>query len=140
MSQQNVVLLLGSNLGDLEGNIKMAIKHIEKRLGRIEKISNIIYSEPVEFVSNNIFCNIAVSIYVDISPMELLSRLKNIESEMGRLEDSAVYGVYRDRIIDIDIVSYGNLKYKSRRLNLPHHKHLNEREFSRILLEELNCK
>lgn len=140
MSQQNVVLLLGSNLGDLEGNIKMAIKHIEKSLGRIEKISNIIYSEPVEFVSNNIFCNIAVSIYVDISPMELLSRLKNIESEMGRLEDSAVYGVYRDRIIDIDIVSYGNLKYKSRRLNLPHHKHLNEREFSRILLEELNCK
>lgn len=137
MSQQRVVLLLGSNLGNLEENIQNAVNQIEKRVGKVEKKSKFIYSEPVEFVSKNIFCNIATSIHTDLSPMELLSELKSIENEMGRLEDSAITGEYRDRIIDIDIVSYGNMRYISEKLVLPHHKHLYERAFSRQLLNEI---
>lgn len=138
MSQQKVVLLLGTNLGNLEKNIEIAISQIEKKISKVEKKSKIIYSEPVEFVSNNIFCNIALSIFVLISPVELLKILKNIENEMGRIEDSSVLGEYRDRIIDIDIVSYGNLKFECKKLNIPHNKHLYEREFSKILLKEID--
>lgn len=138
MSLQRVVLLLGTNLGNLENNIEIAINQIEKRLGNIEKKSKIIYSEPVEFVSSNIFCNIALSILVQISPIELLKELKNIENEMGRVEDSVISGGYRDRIIDIDIVSYGNLKFESKKLKIPHYKHLYERAFSKILLKGID--
>lgn len=55
---------------------------------------------------------------------------------MGRLTDSTVSKVYTDRIIDIDIVKYGELKFVSERLEIPHNRHLFEREFSRILLKD----
>jgi len=55
---------------------------------------------------------------------------------MGRLTDSSVSKVYTDRIIDIDIVKYDELKFISERLEIPHNKHLFEREFSKILLKE----
>ena len=53
---------------------------------------------------------------------------------MGRIEDSSVTNAYLDRIIDIDIVLYGGLKFDCKTLNIPHKKHLYEREFSRNLL------
>ena len=59
---------------------------------------------------------------------------------MGRIEDSVITEGYRDRIIDIDIVSYGNLKFESKKLKVPHHKHLYKRTFSKILLKEIENK
>lgn len=55
---------------------------------------------------------------------------------MGRLTDSTISKVYTDRIIDIDIVKYDELKFVSERLEIPHNKHLFEREFSKILLKD----
>ena len=56
---------------------------------------------------------------------------------MGRIHDSKFFGEYRDRIIDIDIVTYERLVFSSDRLEIPHHKHLYDRDFSRKLLDEL---
>ena len=58
---------------------------------------------------------------------------------MGRERDSSVYGEYRDRIIDIDIVMYDDIIYSCERLNIPHHRHLILRGFSRKLLKEIDC-
>jgi len=55
---------------------------------------------------------------------------------MGRVNDSAISGGYTDRIIDIDIIKYDELKFTSERLEIPHKKHLFEREFSKILLKD----
>ena len=57
MSQQVVTLLLGSNLGDTKKNIEDAIGFLEKRVGEIQKKSNLSHTKPAEFVSSNIFCN-----------------------------------------------------------------------------------
>ena len=57
---------------------------------------------------------------------------------MGRREDSMVTGSYNDRIIDIDIVKYDNVNFECKKLNIPHYKHLYDREFSRKLLESIN--
>lgn len=137
MSSYYVVLLLGSNIGNTLENIENAIAKIEKRIGKIDKFSKMLETKPVEFVSNNIFRNIALSLYASISPFSLLKEIKNIEKEMGRLEDSSVKGGYEDRIIDIDIVKFGEINLQSSVLEIPHRKHLFERDFSRILLQEL---
>ena len=133
----NVVLLLGSNLGNAENNILLAISELEKRAGKIIKKTKISKTLPVEYDSDNVFCNIAVSMQTAHSPIKLLDEIKKIENEMGRIHDSKFFGEYRDRIIDIDIVTYEGLVFSSDRLEIPHHKHLYDRDFSRKLLDEL---
>lgn len=137
MSSNHVVLLLGSNMGDTKKNLEIAITKIESRIGKIVKSSEMLETMPVEFVSNNIFRNIALGLYTNISPFSLLKEIKNIEKEMGRAQDSFVVGGYIDRIIDIDIVKYENISFLSKLLEIPHHKHTYEREFSKNLLNGL---
>ncbi|CEJ71193.1 2-amino-4-hydroxy-6-hydroxymethyldihydropteridine diphosphokinase [Chryseobacterium oranimense] len=136
MSQHKVVLLLGSNLGDQKKNIEVALQKISEGGNHISQISEFLITEPVEFVSSNIFCNIASEIFTHLSPIQLLDFIKNIEVEMGRTKDSTASGGYSDRIIDIDIIKYNDLQFRSERLEIPHYKHLFEREFSKILLKD----
>ena len=133
----NVVLLLGSNLENAENNILLALSELENRVGKIIKKTKISKTLPVEYDSDNVFCNIAVSMQTAHSPIKLLDEIKKIETEMGRIHDSKFFGEYRDRIIDIDIVTYEGLVFSSDRLEIPHHKHLYDRDFSRKLLDEL---
>ncbi|MCL1677249.1 2-amino-4-hydroxy-6-hydroxymethyldihydropteridine diphosphokinase [Elizabethkingia meningoseptica] len=137
MSSNNVILLLGSNINFPEKNIDQAMLLIESRLGSIVAKSSKLMNNPVEFDSPNIFCNIAVLINTQLSPVQLLKDIKNIEHEMGRKEDSFAKGGYEDRIIDIDIVTFGNIKFYSNKLTVPHYKHVYERDFSQQLLAEL---
>lgn len=138
MSQQTVTLLLGSNIGSPEQNIAHAISRIESEIGVVEARSELIQTKPVEFVSNNNFCNIALRIKTGLTPISLLNGIKKIEVEMGRAEDSLKTKKYVDRIMDIDVVQYSNVKYFCARLQIPHYKHLYEREFSRELLLDLS--
>ncbi|AZZ58292.1 2-amino-4-hydroxy-6-hydroxymethyldihydropteridine diphosphokinase [Riemerella anatipestifer] len=137
MSQRKVILLLGSNIKNPKKNIEEAISLIEKRLGKVIKKSQMLETEPVEFASSNIFCNIAVLLEAQISPIRILDEVKSIEKAMGRISDSKELGGYEDRVIDIDVVSIGNITYKSRRLDIPHYKHVHERDFSQVLLREI---
>ncbi|WP_228373917.1 2-amino-4-hydroxy-6-hydroxymethyldihydropteridine diphosphokinase [Epilithonimonas tenax] len=137
MSYNIVVLLLGSNINDPENNIQIALEKIENKVGLILINSEFIISAPVDFVSYNNFCNIAVKIKTQLSPVRLLQQLKNIEKDMGRLKDSAHFGVYQDRIIDIDIILFNNIKFISERLVIPHHKNLFERDFAREIINEV---
>ena len=140
MSSQRVVLLLGSNIGDTKKNIEKANSIINSRVGRITQKSEILITKPVEFVSSNNFCNIAIVIDTHFSPISLLNRLKAIEEEMGRNKDSKALGGYTDRIIDIDIVFYNNIIFISNKLEIPHKKNAFERDFSLKLLSELDLK
>ncbi|CAA7389774.1 2-amino-4-hydroxy-6-hydroxymethyldihydropteridine diphosphokinase [Chryseobacterium fistulae] len=136
MSQHTVVLLLGSNLGNKKKNLEHALEKIKENGNQILKISEFLITKPVEFASSNIFCNIATIISTNLSPIQLLNFVKKIEIEMGRVNDSKIYGGYHDRIIDIDIVKYNELLFLSERLEIPHKKHLFERDFSRLLLKD----
>ena len=140
MSLHYVVLLLGSNLGNTKSNLNQAIAKIENCLGKIIKTSEMIETKAVEFESTNIFRNIALGLTTTISPYSFLNAVKSIEKEMGRELDSSAVGGYIDRIIDIDIVTFNNINFESKKLKIPHHKHLCEREFSKALLDSLNIK
>lgn len=136
MSQHQVVLLLGSNLGDPQKNIETAILELEK-IGQIRNQSEFYFNSPVEFKSDLTFCNLALVMITTLSPVALLKYLKNIEKKMGRFQDSQAYGFYIDRIIDIDIVRFDNLKFRSKNLIIPHEKHCFERAFSKYLLAQI---
>ena len=140
MSLHYVVLLLGSNLGDTKSNLNQAIAKIENCLGKIIKTSEMIETQPINFESINIFRNIAINLTTTISPYSFLNAVKSIEKDMGRNYDSMVLGKYEDRIIDIDIVTFNGIIYDSKKLKIPHTKHLLEREFSRKILESLNVE
>lgn len=137
MSLNTALLLLGSNTGDTKKNIGVAMRQIELRIGSIKKTSTMLKTKPVEFVSNNYFCNIAMSINTHFSPVRLLSELKSIEREMGRELDSRQLGGYRDRIVDIDIVEFNSIDFESDKLKIPHIKHLLERDFSKQMIKEI---
>ena len=138
MSHYSVTLLLGSNLGDTKKNIESAIMFVNSKLGEVILQTPLVYSDPVEFGSTNIFCNIAILIKTEFSPLKLLNMIKEIEREMGRIVDSSVTGTYADRVIDIDIVMFENILYECKTLQIPHQKHLYYRDFSRYLLQTLN--
>ena len=91
----------------------------------------------MEFDSFNFFCNIAVRIKTQFSPFRLLAEIKTIERSMGRLQDSSDLGVYNDRIIDIDIILYNNIRFISRKLVIPHAKNLYERDFASGIIKQV---
>ncbi|RRQ46290.1 2-amino-4-hydroxy-6-hydroxymethyldihydropteridine diphosphokinase [Chryseobacterium sp. SC28] len=137
MSSNSVVLLLGSNIDNPENNIKTALIQIENKVGQIYQKSKLIITEPVEFDSYNNFCNIAIQIKTQFSPIRLLDALKQIEVEMGRVQDSSYFEEYRDRIIDIDIILYNSLKFISKRLIIPHSRNLLQRDFAKGIISEV---
>lgn len=137
MSYNTVILLLGSNINNPEKNIETALLELEAKVGLILSKSKLILTKPVEFDSSNIFCNIAVKIKTQFSPFKLLSEIKAIERKMGRTKDSSYFQVYQDRIIDIDIIIFNNLKFISGKLLIPHEKNLYHRDFAREIINNV---
>lgn len=118
MSHNQVVLLLGTNLGDKNQNLKRAEELISKRIGRIIKKSGILETEPEGFVSDHDFLNRTLWVATPLSPVVLLKFVKAIEQEMGRIKTTPER--YEDRIIDIDILEFNRLVFESETLTLPH--------------------
>ena len=121
---QKAYLSLGSNLGDRKANIKQAIAALEDGDLRIGRVSSFYETEPVGFKNQPWYLNIALEIETTLSPQELLERCKGIERSMGRVKP------FTDapRIVDLDILLYGDRIVSIERLNLPHPR-LAERNF-----------
>ena len=130
-----VYLSLGTNLGDKEANLTLAIKEIERRIGTIGAQSAFIPTEPWGFVSENSFLNAAVRVVTALSPEKLLQETQQIERFMGRTQKSNG-GQYHDRVIDIDILLYDDLSLSTPTLTIPHPL-MNERDFVLIPLKEI---
>jgi len=115
----NVYFSLGSNLGDKEQNLRLAVQNIEKRIGRIISLSAFYTTEPWGFSSKNTFLNAALCVETSLPPQEVLQITQEIEQEMGRTHKST-RGVYADRVVDIDLLLYGDLILETPTLKLPH--------------------
>lgn len=118
---------LGTNLGDKEGNIVAAIEKIGELIGDVVRQSALYHTKPWGFDSDNEFVNAAVAVDTALSPRELLAATQQIERSMGRKEKSKD-GVYHDRIIDIDILLYGDRHVSEPDLVIPHPL-MHERDF-----------
>lgn len=128
-------LSLGSNLGDRHATMQSAILLLCKQAGSVDRVSSAIETEPWGFKSANKFLNMCVRITTTLSPEQLLATTKDIELQLGRTTKS-VNGQYHDRPIDIDILTYDDLRINTPSLTLPH-PHMHERDFVMIPLREI---
>ena len=129
----NVFLSLGSNVDDKEKNILNAIKLIDKIPEiRIMKGSSLYETEPVGFKKQEYFFNIILEIYTNLSPFELLQKLKDIELRLGK----NIKMRWGPRSIDIDILYCGNEIIESKELTIPHPM-INERRFVLVPTAEI---
>lgn len=130
--KSRVYLSLGSNVGTKESNLSRALKLLPD-LVTVSEVSSIYESEPVGPKDQPWFANIVCAAYTDLSPVELLAYLKNIEGQMGRIMS------FKDgpRIIDIDILFYNDQVIDTPDLTVPHPR-IAERGFVLHPLSELN--
>lgn len=131
----DVYLSLGSNIENRKKNIEYAVQNINERIGTVVSMSSLYETDPVGFISDNMFFNIACHIKTKLTPLEVLESTQVIERELGRRSKS-VNEVYADRTIDIDILVYDDLIVEYPHLLIPH-PHMHERDFVLIPLSEI---
>ena len=132
-------LSLGSNLGDREANIRQALALIDERVGSVYRVSSYIETAPVGFQSPNKFINIVCLVHTMMSPMACLRETQRIEQKLGRTQKSINSDgslIYKDRPIDIDLLTYDDLIVNTPELTLPHPR-MHERDFVLIPLREI---
>lgn len=114
-----IYLGLGTNIGNKKENLTRAIEALSLALGNYTALSTFVETEPWGFDSDNTFLNCVVAFDTTISPTELLDTTEEIERRLGRTTKSTGR-MYHDRIIDIDILLYGNDTIETPRLTIPH--------------------
>ncbi len=140
-----VYLILGSNMGDRRKNLSIAtsllVTEMASHIYSDVTESEVLESEPWGFEADTPFMNQAISFVTDCPAELLLDVCKYVEKKMGRPVAEPEYDaegrrVYHSRVIDIDIVLYGD-----RNLDLPHlkipHPQIYEREYAKLLLAQI---
>jgi 2-amino-4-hydroxy-6-hydroxymethyldihydropteridine diphosphokinase len=118
-----VYLSLGSNLGDREANLRIAIEKL-RDVGDVVAVSSFYETEPVEVTAQPWFLNSAVKFDTKKMPRQLISAILTIEQGMGRQRKQQK----GPRTIDIDILFFGSSIIDIPSLTVPH-PHLHERRF-----------
>lgn len=146
MNTVDVYLSIGTNLGDREHNIDEALSRLDDALGtHWTSLSSIIETKSWGFDGAD-FLNCAVLYRLPkgddslAQALDLLDKIKVIESEMGRAEvleyDTEGRRIYHSRIIDIDILLFGQEQIDHPRLKIPHPL-MKKRDFVMIPLNEI---
>ena len=118
--ENEVILSLGSNLGNRKQNLKNCISYISKQIGNVLFESNV-YENPAQgFESKNDFLNACIKVKTELKAFEVLSQIQDIEKKMGRIRKT---NSYEDRIIDIDIILLNNELIETKKLTIPHKKY-----------------
>ena len=120
--KKRIYLSLGSNLGDRECQLEEAQKQLQEQVGSGMQASGIYESPAWGYASTNNFLNCCVSVHTKLEPLQVLDAILRIEKGMGRIRGISGKGRarYVDRMIDIDLLLYGNLSFDHPRLVLPH--------------------
>ncbi len=133
MRWNRVYLSMGSNIGNkyyyLLGGI-FAISQLKKT--KVTAVSKFYSTDPVGYLEQDEFLNCAIEIKTQLLPYELLRELQRIELKLKRVRKFR----WGPRTLDIDIISYGNLKLNSKDLIIPHPRY-KERNFVLIPLLDI---
>lgn len=108
----------GGNVGDVDATLDSAISLLEQSHGlRVLEESPRFGTPPMgENAGETRFRNSVIAIESDLSPIDLLDRLQDVENRLGRIREVR----WGPRTIDLDIVLFGDLELRSERLVLPH--------------------
>ena len=132
MAETTVYLSLGSNIGDRENNLRKAIRALAEANVRVTRVSSFYETEPVDLREQPWFLNCVVRGETEIPALDLLRALRGIESHMG----SRKLVPKGPRLIDIDILLYGDSTIDRPELQVPHPRML-QRKFVLVPLAEI---
>ncbi len=132
---ESVVLLgLGSNMGDRLSYLSYALNQLNTEVGRVTAKSSVWETEPWGFEAEEQFLNMAVELATTMDPFTLLGVIKSMEARLGR---TRIKGPgYRSRVIDIDILLWGDKVISGPGLQIPHPR-IAERRFVLVPLCEI---
>jgi 2-amino-4-hydroxy-6-hydroxymethyldihydropteridine diphosphokinase len=125
---------LGSNLGDREAQIRLAIDELARLPGtRLSRASSLYDSEPVGEVEQPNFLNAVAQLDSELTARQLLWNLLLVERRLGRVRTTR----WGPRAIDLDLLLYGELVVDEPDLQVPHPE-LTRRSFVLVPLVELD--
>ena len=116
-SQNQVVLSLGTNQGNRLRNIENCIQLIHQEVGTVIKISKL-YETPSWGFDSDAFYNCALVVHTFMSANTILTKILNIEKQLGRVRDMTLE--YQSRIIDIDLIAFNEEIIDTEKLQVPH--------------------
>jgi len=122
--KEQLVLLLGSNMGDRLLHLTQSRVLLEQHFGEATKASRVYHTEPWGKTDQESFFNQALIFEVSLRPMMVLDTVLDIEKEIGRVRQEK----WGPRIIDIDVIFFGDLVFAGDELRIPH-PHMQERGF-----------
>jgi 2-amino-4-hydroxy-6-hydroxymethyldihydropteridine diphosphokinase len=117
LGMAEVYFSLGSNEGNRISSLVSATKLIEKRIGKVIQNSSVVESEPWGFSSETAFYNMVLLVETALTPHRILTKVIEIEKSLGRIRQGKGY---TNRIIDIDILFYGEEEINDMNLQIPH--------------------
>ena len=131
-----VYLSVGSNVGDRSRHIASAVRLLRRMSStQLTRTSHMYESSPVGLSNQPLFLNAALELRTALDPHSLLAELKAIERSLGRGPSTVRFG---PRVIDLDILTYGQQRVSSDTLTLPHPR-MHERRFVLQPLADLVC-
>ena len=115
------VIALGSNLGDREENLRVAVRDIAALNGvTVTAVSGIVQSHAVKPTGTDAtapdYLNAVMLVKSALHPEALLVELNRIEAEHGRVRAER----WGDRTLDLDIIAFAGLERDTDDLTLPH--------------------
>jgi 2-amino-4-hydroxy-6-hydroxymethyldihydropteridine diphosphokinase len=109
---------LGSNIGDREAALRLAVELLNERAGNVTALSSSYETEPVGYTAQPMFLNAAARLETQLPPEQLMEVLLAIERELGR--DRAATVPKGPRTIDLDLLLYDDLVVDTPQLTVPH--------------------
>ena len=116
MQDERIFIGLGSNLGDRKQHLARAVDALALRVGRVVGVSPL-FASPAWGFDGLPFLNQVVELRSDQHPFALLQVLLQIEADAGRTRRHVGYA---NRILDLDVLYYGNRRQNHPQLALPH--------------------
>ena len=126
-----VYLGLGSNFGDREDNLRRAVSLLSRRES-LTALSSVYETEPWGYTSQPAFLNLACLLETSLRPQGLLELAQSVERDLGRVPSFR----YGPRVIDVDILLYGDEVIETPLLQVPHPR-LWQRAFALTPLAEI---
>ena len=114
--KQTTYLSLGSNVGDRARNLRDAIASLGRARVQVMRVSSLYETEPVDYLDQAWFLNMAIEAQTELGALELLRALRQIETQMGSKKVIAK----GPRLIDMDILLYGDQVIDTPELQVPH--------------------
>ncbi|MBR6959912.1 MAG: 2-amino-4-hydroxy-6-hydroxymethyldihydropteridine diphosphokinase [Clostridiales bacterium] len=131
--RSEAVISFGSNMGDSEQTIRLAIDAIKQIEGvEVKRCSSLYWTEPVGYENQDDFLNGCLVISTYLKPTELLHELQRIELDLGRVRTIK----NGPRTIDLDILLMSGVRLDTEELTIPHPR-MYERAFVLVPLKEL---